>query len=151
MRLIPALVLALACGNPSSDAEPTDTTDATDSTDAVDDAYTAVTTGGDWRVTWASSPDPIPFDEPFELLIDVETAAGQAILPAELTVSVGATMPAHGHGMTTDPVVEVESDHFRATGMLFHMTGRWELEIAVQDGDGTVGRVTFPVRCCDAE
>ena len=145
------VLLAAACAAPETQ-DPTDSTDTTDTTDAEDGSDRQATTdGGPWQVTWAPTPDPIPFDETFSLRIDVTTDAGAAIDPDAITLSVDATMPAHGHGMTTDPEVVVEGDHFLATGMLFHMTGRWQLKIAVEDSAGTVGRAAFNVRCCDTE
>lgn len=45
---------------------------------------------------------------------------------------VDATMPEHGHGMNYRPAVEALGEgRFRATGLLLHMPGRWQLSFAV--------------------
>jgi len=43
-------------------------------------------------------------------------------------------MPEHGHGMNYRPTIEVLGDgRFRASGLLLHMPGRWQLSFTVGD------------------
>ena len=120
------LVVAALCGCASSDH--------------VDTAVTEVRVAqaGPWTVQWAPDPDPLPYNEPFALVLTVE---GQ---PLPATVRVRADMPEHGHGMPTDPVVTALGDgRYRAEGMLFQMTGRWELVMNLDSEEAVFG-----VTCC---
>jgi hypothetical protein len=45
---------------------------------------------------------------------------------------IDATMPQHGHGMNYRPTVEsLGGGRFRASGLLLHMPGRWQLSFVV--------------------
>jgi hypothetical protein len=66
-----------------------------------------------------------PLNEIFSF--EVELVDG----PAE-SVSVNADMPAHGHGMITEPVViKIDETHYRVDGMMLHMPGYWEIYVEV--------------------
>jgi hypothetical protein len=113
-------------------------------TGGVDDApevREVASSGGSWVVSYAPDPDPVPFNALFALDVEVvgESAAEQLV--------VDATMPSHGHGMTTLPVATLEEDGaFRVEGLLFHMTGEWVLTVEV-DGDEVA---SFDIWCCEA-
>ena len=48
---------------------------------------------------------------------------------------VDATMPEHRHGMNYQPRISTLGDgRFRVEGLMFHMSGRWQLEFEVQNG-----------------
>ena len=69
-------------------------------------------------------PDPIPLNAEFTIVGKVDSMTD---------LSVGATMPHHGHGTVREPVTTHEEDGtFQVTGMLFHMPGRWELIFDVE-------------------
>ena len=86
---------------------------------------------GLYRVVAIPDPSPIPFAELFAL--DV-TADGATALTFD------ATMPAHGHGMQTQPTVESQGDGaFRVEGLKFHMPGSWTLTFEL---DGPAGADT---------
>lgn len=72
-------------------------------------------------------------------LFSVDTDVGDAATGkpvAGVTFSLDATMPAHGHGMITDPVhAEVAPGRWHSEGMKMHMPGRWLLEIRANLGD----------------
>ena len=93
-----------------------------------------VSDGGSFRIRWASSPQPLPFNEYFELLIEVQlTADSQDSNP--LWLDVHALMPEHAHGMNTQPKIQALDDgRFIVKGMLFHMAGSWELSFDVAKG-----------------
>lgn len=79
-------------------------------------------------VRWAPEPDPIPSSEAFALLIELylDEACTKPIVDG--TLAVDAAMPHHGHGMNMRPKVEsIGPGRYRASGLLFHMDGRWEL------------------------
>lgn len=92
-------------------------------------AREADTTGGLYHVTWTPSRSPIPYNELFELDVQV-SAAGATVGDATLGLTV--VMPVHGHGMQT--TVEIDSigpGRFRVHGLKFHMRGDWRLTFAV--------------------
>ncbi|SDB45532.1 FixH family protein [Bauldia litoralis] len=56
--------------------------------------------------------------------------------PAIQRVEVSAIMPAHQHGMNYEPVVTALDDgRFSVSGMVFHMPGSWQVQVAAF-GDG---------------
>jgi len=55
-------------------------------------------------------------------------------------------MPAHGHGMNTQPeVVAGKEGDYRVDGMLFHMAGEWVITVEV-GSQGKMERASFPVQ-----
>ncbi len=59
-------------------------------------------------------------------------------LPADATVVVDATMPAHHHGMMTKPeTTQLVPGQFRTQGMRLHMQGNWVFSVQVREGDQT--------------
>lgn len=73
-----------------------------------------------WRVVDAAT---IPAAQPFALIVRVCPA--DAVL-----VAVDATMPAHRHGMNYRPsLLPLGDGRWRAEGLLFHMSGAWELRL----------------------
>jgi hypothetical protein len=69
----------------------------------------------------------------------VEVAAcPKAGVPVPDSVSVDAHMPEHRHGMNYKvQVAAAPAGHYRATGLMFHMPGRWEFVFDVRSGDRT--------------
>jgi hypothetical protein len=109
----------------------------TDSVDtATDDTAVFETTRsiqtGSFDISYAPTPDPIPFNEYFALAFTIDP------VPTEFTFD--ATMPAHGHGMNVEPPEALDGDVWMVENALFHMTGHWEL-IAIADGETAVFHV----------
>ena len=73
-----------------------------------------------------------------------EDANGNPVTGAHIEASGG--MPAHDHGLPTYPRVtdDLGSGDYRLDGMRFHMTGAWEITIAV-DADGKTDTVVVTV------
>lgn len=138
MRPLPLLALLAACT--AGDHETGDT--------AVDDlnpTRTAETASG-WVLVYTPDPDPIPQSEEFELTVIVEAPGGGEALPGALRVD--AEMPAHGHGMNTEPVTTDHGDgSYTVRGMLFHMPGHWRIDATLTD-DGDNERTWWDVDCC---
>jgi hypothetical protein len=45
-------------------------------------------------------------------------------------------MPAHGHGMNYRPTMtEIEPGHFRVSGLMLHMPGKWRMTFDLLQGD----------------
>jgi hypothetical protein len=99
--------------------------------------------GGNYTVSFKPSPDPIPMNQLFDLVVTVTPKApGSGSAPA---VEVDARMPAHGHGMNRVPKVARQRDgSFKAEGLLFHMPGHWELYFDISQG-GKSERAQFDV------
>lgn len=85
------------------------------------------------RAMIAFRPEPMRIEvgQPFSLLFNVCTRKDN---PGEL-VAIDAHMPEHRHGMNYRPtIVSTGEGRFRAEGLVFHMPGRWELDIDVRAG-----------------
>jgi len=84
---------------------------------------------GTYRISWRPTGLGVPKNEYFELEVEV-TRAGERFLDGRLVVDAG--MPEHGHGMNVSPrAFQTEDGRWRVKGMLFHMGGRWVLQIGV--------------------
>jgi len=69
-----------------------------------------------------------------------------AVCPPPDAVRVDASMPAHRHGMNYQPsIVPLGEGRFRAEGLLFHMSGDWQLLFEVRAG-GKTERATRDLR-----
>ena len=81
--------------------------------------------GAPFQVSLAS-PERIPLSAPFQAEITI--CALKTGLPARITI--GATMPAHKHGMNYEPAVSaIGAGRYEVKGLLFHMPGLWRLEV----------------------
>ena len=89
-------------------------------------------------VAW-QAPVPVPLAEFFSLEIAVCTRAGGPAIEPRLE----ATMPEHGHGMNYRPsIAALGAGHYRASGMLLHMPGRWTFAFSI---DGETLRDTLKI------
>lgn len=90
------------------------------------------------RAALATTPAKIAVGEPFNVEIRL---CGEDV-PIQ-SVAIDATMPAHRHGMNYTPsVVAMGEGRYQATGMLFHMPGRWQVVVDVL-GAKTPTRLTL--------
>ena len=93
---------------------------------AADGKTSTLMSEGPVQVVVQPRPQPIEVGRPFELLLTLCPAQ------AEL-VRVDATMPAHRHGMNYRPSVHKEGEgRWRVEGLLWHMSGLWELQVHVK-------------------
>lgn len=139
-----ALLLAVvtSCGaeTPDVDAPP-----VAPSAPVADLPLEQVTRDGATLVAVVPDPWPIPFNEPFTVDIDLFDASQPTRRLDDATAVIDAWMPDHGHGMNVFPKVEPrDGGGLRAHGMLFHMRGRWELQVDVVH-EGLSSRATFEV------
>jgi hypothetical protein len=85
-----------------------------------------ISNDGVFSVMYSTLPAPVPMNELFA--IDVDVAARDGVAGDSLTLQVDAGMPEHGHGMNVEPTaVSSGRGRFRVAGMLFHMSGRWDI------------------------
>ncbi len=113
-------------------------------TSATADIAAPVKGPTDWRgarsdqdhfvVRWRPVPAPVPFNQPFELEVEISRGDSGEPLPGAQVV-VSAWMPAHRHGMARRPRVEDLGDgRYRARGLLLHMQGHWQLFVDTSHG-----------------
>lgn len=76
----------------------------------------------DVQVQWRAEPG-LAVGKPFALAVTVCPATAELL-------RVDATMPEHRHGMNYRPsITALGGGRFRVEGLLWHMSGRWELRL----------------------
>jgi hypothetical protein len=86
-------------------------------------------------VAYRTLPSPVVAGEHFVVEFAVCPRDGA---PAPDTVRVDASMPEHRHGMNYRPVVEAKGNgRYAAEGLMFHMSGRWEMTFDLATSAGT--------------
>lgn len=91
--------------------------------------------GGRYAVELETKPAAIAVNQPFDVHVKVSPKGGPA---ADLDVVVDARMPAHFHGMNrVARMVRGEGGSWKAEGLVFHMSGHWELYVDVTQGGRT--------------
>ena len=90
----------------------------------------ALPSAGPVQVAWRAEPAAMVVGQPFSLLV--------SLCPADARLTrVDATMPEHRHGMNYRPTIQpLGPGRWRAEGLLWHMSGRWELRLDVAAADG---------------
>ena len=78
------------------------------------------------QLAWRSEPAAIAQGQLFVLIVRLCPAAAELL-------KLDATMPEHRHGMNYKPSIKPLGDgRFRAEGLLWHMSGRWEWRFDVR-------------------
>jgi hypothetical protein len=87
--------------------------------------------------SWSSDPAVPPINVVHQWILHIATPAGEPVEGASITV--GGDMPAHGHGMPTQPEVTADlgGDAYRVEGMAFQMGGYWIIDVTVTAGGET--------------
>jgi len=87
--------------------------------------------------SWSSDPAVPPINMVHQWILHVATPDGAAVEGASITV--GGDMPAHGHGMPTQPEVTADlgGGDYRVEGMAFQMGGYWIIDVTVTAGGET--------------
>ena len=90
----------------------------------------AVVASGAVQLAWRTEPARIKVGEPFRLLL--------TLCPANATLTaLDATMPEHRHGMNYQAGLQpLGGGRWRADGLLWHMSGRWEWRFDLSDAAG---------------
>lgn len=135
--LLGALMLA-ACAAPGP-AAPAATTQSQAPADAPN---SRLTDNGLYRISFTSALDPIAINELHSWTLRVETADGQPVDDAQISVDGG--MPGHGHGLPTQPQVtqNLGNGDYLLEGVRFQMPGAWVMRFDVV-ADGQSDGVTF--------
>jgi hypothetical protein len=100
----------------------------------LDVARTRVSAQGLYHGTYTPSLDSIPINQLHSWELHLETADGQPVDAAKITVH--GDMPGHGHGLPTTPIVSQHGDQgaYIIEGMKFQMPGWWYVEFDVEAG-----------------
>jgi hypothetical protein len=81
---------------------------------------------GGVQAWWLPDPAPLAVGRPFALQVQLCPADAQLL-------RVDATMPEHRHGMNYRPTLKPLGDgRWRVEGLLWHMSGRWQLRLDVR-------------------
>jgi hypothetical protein len=98
-----------------------------------------------YRVSFDRPPAGWPLNEPFKLAFKVLSTPSASVIPADLSIQVDATMPAHRHGSNLAPVVrQVGTGEYEIAGLLLHMVGDWQIKLTMTSGT-FVDEVVIPV------
>jgi hypothetical protein len=95
--------------------------------------------GGTFHLVLKPLATPVPFNELFELQVDVSLLKALDD-PNPFWISLDTTMPGHGHGMNTraridgPEVIAGGGGRFIVRGLLRHMQGEWEFAFDVAKG-----------------
>lgn len=86
-----------------------------------------------FRVSHTSQVEPTPLNRIHSWLLRIETKGGEPVIGAEVDADGG--MPAHRHGLPTQPVVrEIGNGDYLVEGIKFSMTGHWEMWFEIRSG-----------------
>lgn len=97
-----------------------------------------VSNDGSWKVQWRLAMESKPVEIPvarrrFSLELKITSTRGEK--DEMRAVTIDAQMPEHHHGMNVAPTITLErGGSARADGMLFHMSGKWEVDVDIDDG-----------------
>lgn len=96
-----------------------------------------------FNVSYTSQVEPLPLNQIHSWILHVETTDGRPVEQAGIRVDGG--MPAHGHGLPTQPSVrEIGKGDYLVEGIKFSMTGYWEMWFEIS-ADGVTAKRMFPV------
>jgi len=90
---------------------------------------------GSWLVVYRMRPPTVPLNEPFAVEVTIFDQRRNQAQVSNVELHVDAAMPEHRHGMNVVAEVWKNNDgSYTATGLVFHMPGRWELYFDITQG-----------------
>lgn len=97
-----------------------------------------------FSVSYKSKVEPLPLNSIHSWILHVNTLEGKTVEKATIVVDGG--MPAHAHGLPTQPeVTELGHGDYLIEGIKFSMTGRWIMRFDVKVND-VADRITFKIK-----
>lgn len=139
--LLAMFVVLVGCHQPGGEKLQASTTEAAPAVLK----YKTLSNSGTYSVSYSCEPDPIPVNEFFSLEVAVVDSRDPSRPVGEVVVVADASMPAHRHGMNTQPEVRaLGKGRFTVAGMLFHMPGHWELYFDITH-DAVTERAQFDI------
>ncbi len=108
----------------------------------LDYSTTRPSAEGIYQVSYEPRRGPIAVNQIHAWTIHVETADGQPIEGA--TITVDGDMPQHGHGLPTEPQVTMDlgGGDYLVEGLKFHMPGWWVVDFSIT-ANGSTDTVRF--------
>ena len=108
-----------------------------------------LTEAGGYSVAYVPAPDPIPLNREFSIALSVYSADDTEEKLMDVEVLASAEMPEHDHGMPQEPLMEDDGNGgYTASGMLFQMSGDWDILVWVTE-EGSTELAVFSVDCCE--
>ena len=91
-----------------------------------------VSRSGHFVASFQSELDPLAINRIHSWTLVVHNTDGRPVSNADIAVSGG--MPAHDHGLPTQPRVtrELGNGRYLVEGMRFHMQGEWIVEVVIE-------------------
>jgi len=110
--------------------------------DGLDTSTDRMTDEGLFHVSISSNLEPLVLNEIHSWTVHVETAGGQPLENAQISVDGG--MPEHNHGFPTAPEItqDLGGGDYLLEGVKFSMAGWWELKLNIAAGDQS-DQITF--------
>jgi len=95
------------------------------------DSRVWISQSGLFEVSYKSQQHPITINRMHSWVLHVETADGQPVANADITMLGG--MPEHDHGLPTSPRMTqyLGNGEYLIEGIRFHMNGSWEITITI--------------------
>jgi hypothetical protein len=110
---------------------------------AVEPNEVTTVDGEHFRVSYKSKIEPLPLNRIHSWVLHVITLDGKPVEKAMISVYGG--MPAHRHGLPTQPkVTEMADGDYLVEGIKFSMTGMWEMWFNIQV-DGVADKTRFVI------
>ena len=108
----------------------------------LDYSTTRLSENGLFNVSYIASTGTVPVNQLHQWTLHIETADGQPVENA--TITVDGDMPQHGHGLPTQPRVtkNLGNGDYLVDGMKFQMGGWWVMDFNVT-ADGQTDAVHF--------
>jgi len=97
----------------------------------LDTSTTRSSDNGLFNVSYTPSNDIVPVNQMHQWTLHVETADGQPVEDA--TITVDGDMPQHGHGLPTRPQVTqyLGNGDYLVEGLRFQMGGWWVMDFVI--------------------
>ena len=98
------------------------------------DSRVWISQSGLFQVSYKSQQQPITINRMHSWVLHVETAGGQPVANADITLLGG--MPEHDHGLPSSPRMTqyLGNGEYLIEGIRFHMNGSWEITITISAG-----------------
>jgi hypothetical protein len=108
----------------------------------LDTSTTRTSEQGLYQIGYVSDLGSVPVNQMQSWMLHVETADGEPVENA--TITVDGDMPQHGHGLPTRPQVSryLGNGDYKVEGLKFHMPGWWVMDFVVA-ADGQTDQVRF--------
>ncbi len=108
----------------------------------LDYSTTRLSEQGLFNVSYTASTGTVPVNQLHQWTLHIETADGQPVEDASITVD--GDMPQHGHGLPTQPRVtkNLGNGDYLVDGMKFQMGGWWVMDFNIT-ADGQTDAVHF--------